>query len=81
MMTDTQFELLLSEIAELKALISGTRPEFLSIQDFSNQSGISVSGLRKMIADGRLKSVKTGKKQQSKVLIPFSELSKIGRRK
>jgi len=74
-------ELILSEIAELKSLIQATRPELLSIQDFSKQSGISVSGLRKMIADKRLKATKTGKAAQAKVLIPSGELKNIGRRK
>jgi excisionase family DNA binding protein len=80
-MTDTQFELLLSEISELKNLIQQQRPDFLSVQDFARQAGLSQSAIRKMIADKRLRAIKTGSKQQSKVLIPFSELKRMERRK
>jgi excisionase family DNA binding protein len=74
-------KLILAKLENIEQQLNQSRPDFLSIQDFAKQSGISVSGIRKMIADGRIKATKTGKTAQAKVLIPSGELKNIGRRK
>jgi excisionase family DNA binding protein len=79
--TSILLQQIINDLAEMKSMIQATRPDFLSIQDFAKQSGISVSGIRKMIADGRIKATKTGKTAQSKVLIPSDQLKRLERRK